>query len=86
MSVSVCPECLSHGVPLKCVYLETPGEQIPSHSPTPSVTVVLEFSLSPASTSPPAVYRPVVDPRRSLSPEPDSSPEESSPVPRHPVF
>lgn len=80
MSVSVCPECLSHGVPLKCVYLETPGEQNPSQSnalghrrprvqPLPRV-------MSPA------VYRPILDPRRPLSPEPDPRIFSSTSTPR----
>lgn len=80
MSVSVCPECLSHGVPLKCVYLETPGEQIPSQSNAlghrrPRV------QPQPRVTSP-AVYRPIVDPRRPLSPEPDPRIFSSTSTPR----
>lgn len=44
MSVSVCPECLSHGVPPKCVYLETPVSRRAAFlAPPPSVIVVLEF-------------------------------------------
>lgn len=44
MSVSVCPECLSHGVPPKCVYLEIPASRRATFlAPPPSIIVVLEF-------------------------------------------